>query len=237
MELHLPFSEPAPIIEEVEEPSVLEYARAQGICTDYTTELPRLVDICLSLNHTVDQDLRDPFDDDLTIAVAAANELLKKRVALSVNKETANILRTFRSVDEPLTSHFLAAEGLQRIRELKQELPVLRTDAELDMLAFGTKFEPDFKDLYMRLPSEELDEERDEGFGWPARYAAYPAQCDAKVKSERLTVTKEAMQLLQSVMRDDCSSEDYEKIRADSLERRRVGACIIPNVKTDTIRI
>lgn len=236
MELHLPFLDP-PIIEEVEEPSVLEYARAQGICTDYTTELPRLVDICLSLKHTVEQDLRDPLDDDLDNAVAAANELVKKRVALSVNKETAHILRTFRSVDHPLTSQFLAAEGLQRIRELKQELPVLRTDAELDMLAFGRKFEPDFKDLRTRIPSEELDEERDEGFGWPARYAAYPAQCDAKVKSERLAVTRETMQLLQSVMRDDYSPEDNDTIRADSLERKRVGMCVIPNMKTDTIRI
>ncbi|KAJ4989094.1 hypothetical protein SVAN01_05356 [Stagonosporopsis vannaccii] len=221
MELHLPFSDPAPITEDVEEPSVLEYARGQGICVDYTTELPRLVDICLSLRDTVDWDLQDSLDDDLTNAVAAADELLKKRLALAVNKETAHLLRTFRTVSSPLTSYSLAVEGLQRIRGLKQELPVLQTDAELDALAFGRKIEPNFGDLQTGLPLADLDEENDEGLGWPARYAAYPAQCDAKVRSERLTVTKETLQLLQSVMRDDCSTQYDGKIRADALERRR----------------
>jgi hypothetical protein len=62
-ELELPFSEPERV---VEEPSVLEYAREQGICVDYTTELPRLLDVCLSLKETLDQDPCDFFEDECT---------------------------------------------------------------------------------------------------------------------------------------------------------------------------
>lgn len=237
MELNLPFSDPAPVLEEVAEQSVLEYAREQGICVDYTTELPRLVDICISLKDTIDQDPRDPLDDDLANAVAAANQLLKKRVALPVNKETAHFLKTSRMITDSLNSGALAAESLQRVRALKQELPVLQTDAELDMLTFGRKVELDFMDLQMQLPSEKLDEENDEGFGWPTKYAAYPALCDAKVKSEKLTVKMEAMHLLQSVMRDDYSPEDDRKSRAETLESRRVGACPVRDITADTVRI
>src|SRR5689334_3887683 len=94
-ELDLPFSEPEPVVEEL---SVLEYAREQGICIDYTTELPSLRDICrelkdtVSLHYTVDQNPRDSFEDDFTNATTAAQELAKDRLAL--NKEAAFLLRT-----------------------------------------------------------------------------------------------------------------------------------------------
>ncbi|KAF2631054.1 hypothetical protein BU25DRAFT_481521 [Macroventuria anomochaeta] len=221
MELDLPFSDPEPVIEE-EEPSVLEYAREQGICIDYTTELPRLVDICLSLKDAIDQDLRDPFGDDLTNAVTAAHELTKQKLA--VTKDVALLLKSVLGLREPPTGDPLATDGQQRVRDMKHELPVLQTDAELDMLNFGTRVEPDLRDLRTRLPSEDLDEENDEGFGWPAKYFAYPAQCDAKIKSEKLAVTRDVLTFLQSAVWDDFTPEDDEKVMREELETRRVGA-------------
>ena len=223
MELDLPFSEPEPVVEEEEEPSVIEYAREQGICVDYTTDLPRLVDLQLSRKHTIDRDLRDPFGDDLTNAATAAIELTKQR--LTITKDVALLLKSVLTLREPLTDDLLATEGLQRIRDLKQELPVLQTDAELDLLNFGTRVEPDFKDLRTRLPSEDLNEENDEGFGWPAKYFAYPAQIDAKLKSEKLGVTRDDLTFLQSAVKDDFLPDDEEKIKKEALESRRVGSC------------
>jgi hypothetical protein len=107
---------------------------------------------------------------------------------------------------------------------LKQELPVLQTDAELDLLHFGTRVEPDFRDLRTRLPSEDLDDENDQGFGWPAKYSTYPAQCDAKVKSEKLAMTRDALAFLQDAVKDDYSAQDEEKLMAGEMERRVVGA-------------
>ncbi|KAJ4353034.1 hypothetical protein N0V95_003752 [Ascochyta clinopodiicola] len=188
MELDLPFSDPLPVDEDGDEPTVLEYAREQGISVDYTTELPRLADVCLLLKATLDQDYQDPFSDDLTNAVTAAGELMKQR--LTVTRDVALLLKSVLTPQEPQAYDLLATDGRQRILDLKQELPILQTDAELDMLSFGKIFEPDFRELKERLPSEDLDDEKDEGFGWPAKYFEYPAQCDANVKSEKLAVTK-----------------------------------------------
>jgi hypothetical protein len=214
MELDLPFSDPQPVIED-EEPSVLEYAREQGICSDYTKELAQHSDfnIGLLLGSAFDQDLRDPFDDDFANAPAAATEL---------TKHVALLLKSILSLRDVPVEDPLTVDGRQRVLDLKQELPVLQTDAELDMLSFGMKLEPDVKDLRTRLPSEDLDEENDEGIGWPTKYFAYPAQCDAKIKSERLTVKRDVLSFLQSAMRDGYTLEDGEKIVAEELKSRRV---------------
>jgi hypothetical protein len=222
-ELELPFSEPERV---VEEPSVLEYAREQGICVDYTTELPRLLDVCLSLREMLDQDPCDFFEDECTnpmtaAQTTAAQELTKERLAL--NKEAAFLLKTVLALRGPPRDDPLIVD-VRQTRALKQELPVLQTDAELDLLHFGTRVEPDFRDLRTRLPSEDLDDENDQGFGWPAKYSTYPAQCDAKVKSERLAMTRDALAFLQNAVKDDYSAQDEEKIMVEEMERRVVDA-------------
>lgn len=220
-ELDLPFSEPEPV---VEEPSVLEYAREQGICVDYTTELPRLLDICLSLKDTLDQDPRDAFEDECTNATTAAQELTKERLALT--KEAAFLLKTVLTLRELPRDYTLTADARQT-RDLKQELPILQTDAELDLLHFGTRVEPDFRDLRTRLPSEDLDDENDEGFGWPAKYSRYPAQCDAKLRIEKLAMSSDALAFLQNMVEDGYSIQDKEELMAEEMGRRAVGVFLV----------
>ncbi|KAF9694344.1 hypothetical protein EKO04_007446 [Ascochyta lentis] len=219
MELNLFSSDPQSVVEDDDEPSALEYAREQGICVDYTTELPQLADLCLALSATLDQNTRDPFDDDLTNAVAAAIELTKQR--LTVTKDVALFLKTVLTPPKPQADDLLAIDGRQSILDLKQELPILQTDAELDMLSFGTRVEPDFRELRKRLPSEDLNDENDEGFGWPVKYFAYPAQCDSKIKSEKLAITRDVLKFLQDAVRDDFTAEDHEKIVAEGLDTGR----------------
>lgn len=222
MELNLPFSDPAPVVNDVEEPSVLEYAREQGICVDYTTDLPRLLDLRTALEYVNDRDGHNQFDDDLTNATTAAEELTKQKLGL--NREGALFLKTTLALQGPLDHDPLDVVGSQQwIRDMKQELPVLQTDAELDMLSFGTKVEPNFKDIQQSLPSEILDEEKDEGFGWPTKYLSYPIQYNATIRDERLAVTKEAMTFLQDTLIDEYTPDDSAIIEAEALESREVG--------------
>jgi hypothetical protein len=225
-ELDLPFSEREPIVEEL---SVLEYAREQGICVDYTTELPRYIEICLSLKDTVDLGLQDPFEHDLANAARATCELTNER--LSLNKEAALILRSILTLRDRPDDDLLTADARQT-RDLKQELPILQTDAELDMLQFGRKIEPDLRVVKARLPSEDLDEENDEGFGWPTKYATYPAQCDARIRSERLGITKDALTFLQNAVTDHFSAQDEEELMAEEM-KRSVGALLILSKSAD----
>ena len=222
MELNLPFSDPAPVVNDVEEPSVLEYAREQGICVDYTTDLPRLLDLRTALECIDDRDIHDHFDDDLTNAATAAEELTKQKLGL--NREGALILKSALALQGPLDHDPLDVfESQQWIRDMKQELPILHTDSELDMLDFGSKVEHDFKDIQQSLPSEILDEEKDEGLGWPAKYLSYPLQYDAMIRNERLAVTREAMTFLQDALIDDHTPEDSAILMAEALESREVG--------------
>ena len=222
MELNFPFSDPAPVVNDVKEPSVLEYAREQGICVDYTTDLSRLLDLRTALEYIDDRDSHDQFDDDLTNAATAAEELTKQKLGL--NREGALFLKTTLVPHELLNHDPLDVVGSQQwIRDMKQELPVLQTDAELDMLSFGTKVEPDFKDIQQRLPSEILDEEKDEGLGWPTKYLSYPVRYDATIRNERLAVTREAMSFLQDTLIDEYTPEESAIIIAEALESREVG--------------
>jgi hypothetical protein len=222
MELNFQFSDQPPTVEE-EEPSVLEYAREAGICSDYTKELPRLHDLGISFKNTFDQDPRDPFDDDLAnAATAAAVQLTKQR--LSVTRDVALLLKEVMSLRDAVPDGDAGEDDdRRRVLELKMEMPVLSTDAEIDMLGFGRREELDVRDLRTRLPSEDVDEENDEGFGWPVEYFAYPAQYDRKIKGEKLAVTKGDLSLLQGAVRDEYTIEDYRVIMEEDLKRRRVG--------------
>lgn len=221
MELNIPFSDSAPIVNEVEEPSVLEYAREQGICVDYTKDLPRLLDLRTALEYINDRDIHDHFDDDLANATTAAEMLTKQKLCL--NREGALFLKSTLALQKLPRHDPLDVVGSQQwIRDMKQELPILQTDAELDILSFGSRIEPDFRDIQQRLPSETLDEEKDEGLDWPAMYLSYPLLYDASIRNERLAVTMEAMTLLQDTLIDEYTPEDSSAMMAEVLESRAV---------------
>src|SRR5206468_1087980 len=99
------------------------------------------------------------------------------------------------------------------IVSLKQEVPLLKTDSELDLLSFGSAALPNLKNL--KIPFETTDEERDEGLEWPSEYHAYPAQCDEKANTEKITISKEVLVYLQDAVRDTYLPEDSEMIKAE----------------------
>ncbi|KAJ4312450.1 hypothetical protein N0V94_007425 [Neodidymelliopsis sp. IMI 364377] len=221
MELNFQFSGQPSTVEE-EEPSVLEYAREAGICNDYTNELPSLHDLSTSLKNAFDQDPRDPFDDDLANAATAAVQLTRQR--LSIARDVALLLKEVLSLrDAAPNGDANGDDDRRRILELKMEMPVLSTDAEIGMLGFGRREELDLRDLRTRLPSEDVDEENDEGFGWPVEYLAYPALYDRKIKGEKLAVTMGDLSFLQGAVRDEYTTEDYKKMIEEDLKARRVG--------------
>jgi hypothetical protein len=216
MELEL---DPDPISQE-QDPSILEWARAQRACVDYETELPYTGNFLVPSNDDFDRYLHDPSDATILSAVSA---LIKERLA--VDKDAALLLRVAYSPEEVLTIDPSATDSRMWIRDLKQELPVLQSDHQLDLLSFGNLAVPDFKTL--RIPSEVTVEQNDEGFGWPTKYLSYPAQCDAQFKTEKLAVTREVLVHLQEAIRDAYIPEDGEKIEAEGMIRKQVGQALV----------
>ncbi|CAN9283039.1 unnamed protein product [Alternaria alternata] len=197
-----------------QELSILEWARRQGACIDYETELLHIGRLQVPASDDYDQHLHDLSDATITTALST---LIKER--LTLDKEAASLLKAVHSLQEVNATELSAIRSRMWIRDLKQELPVLQSDHELDLLNFGSVAVPDFKNL--QIPSEITVEQNDEGFTWPAKYFSYPAQCDAQVKAEKLAVTKEVLEYLQEATRDAYVPEDGEKIAAESTIRKQ----------------
>ena len=203
-----------------DEPTTLEYARFYGLCTNYALENPLYPITPPLLDEAFDQDFNDP--PDAPPVTNPANELTKER--LVVNKETALLLRSVYLLSEPLDELQLISDGMRHIVNSKQEVALLRSDNELDMLHFGNTETPRLDDL--RIPLESVDNENDEGLEWPSRYAAYPTRCYEQVKVEKLEVPKETLFYLQRNIRDHFEPSDVEKIVTEVLTCKRVRGAV-----------
>lgn len=241
MELHLPFSSPAtPSVDDVEEPSVLEYAREQGICVDYTTDLacgPELADqVARPVDGGGGGEVRDPFDDVLSHAIAAAEALARERLTLV--RDAAVLLKAVVGLrGDSHCEDVGVVECQRRIRGLKLELPVLGSDVELDMCGFGKRVEVGAEVVREGIPLVEVDEEKDEGWEWPEVYGEYAGRWEERVKTERLGVKREGMELLQGVVRGDLGFGGCEGSVVEETERGRVGALVEMDVITDASRL
>jgi hypothetical protein len=194
---------------------IVGYARLQGITTDYTTEQLRVLDLTAPSEDEFDRDLWDPSDASITNAISA---LTKER--LTVNRGAALFLKAAHSLQEAPATDPLATDRRKWMLSLKQELPVLKSDYELDLLNFGNAGVPNFKNL--QIPSEIVDEQNDEGFEWPTKYFAYPAQCNAQAKAEKIAVSREVLIQLQDAIRDAYVPEDSERLKAENMSYRPV---------------
>ncbi|CAI6275757.1 unnamed protein product [Periconia digitata] len=179
---------------EEHEPTVLEYARFYGLCRDYLLDKPDLGSIISPLDKVLEQDLRDP--PQAPILTNSATELIKER--LNINTEAASILRSVGSIKCLDDQEKEDIYRRHRVCDLKQEVPVLKTDHELDMLRFGNTATPDLTKL--RIPLKPLDEENDKDLGWLDKYTTSPLECDQQVKAEKLTISKAHMSYLQGVI-------------------------------------
>ncbi|OAL03897.1 hypothetical protein IQ06DRAFT_244147 [Phaeosphaeriaceae sp. SRC1lsM3a] len=148
----------------------------------------------------------------------SVSTLIKER--LSVSKDAAMLLRSMHDLQKAPSCAETTVDKYQWMRSLKQELPLLKTDIELDLASFGKSALPALKDL--KIPSEFLDEENDEGLDWPSKYQAYPGQCAKQVKAEKLAVSRDVLLYLQDALTDHFSAKDSQKLVEQSLQRKTV---------------
>lgn len=65
------------------------------------------------------------------------------------------------------------------------------------------------------------------------KYAVSPKQGDAKVKSEKLAVTRGALAFLHNAVKDDYSAQDEDDIVVAEMERKVVGAVQVSSASAD----
>ncbi|KAL2354398.1 hypothetical protein BJ546DRAFT_878679 [Cryomyces antarcticus] len=203
---------------EEEEPTVLEYARYYGLCIDYLTEDPLDVRHVPTPPTDILSSLEEPQD---AIQIGMPSEGLPKE-RLTVDKDTALFLRNVTILAQAPAESDWSPEQTNKYSGMKQELPILRTDNDLDLHKFTKQTVPDLRNV--RFPLEQVDDETDEGVAWPGKYLELPAQYDARVKAEKLEVSKDLLLYLQETFKDLFTVEDEETTIAEELRYERNGA-------------
>jgi hypothetical protein len=198
-----------------DEMSALEYARYHRLSIRYDSQMTHCCNFYAPENYTSDWNLTDSLDDSVTDNV---NALMKE--PLAVSKDAAMLLKTIFRLRIAAPNDLLVEGRYQWMLSLRQELPVLQTDDELDLLSFGNAAMPDFKAF--NIPFEVTHSENDESLDWSAKYLTFPAQYEQEMKSEKLAISRDVLLFLHNTFTDFYIPEDSRHISEESLQYRRV---------------
>lgn len=198
------------------EPSLSEYARFYGLTTDHLNRDPLA-------GFPVTHDLPERLEDDpelFRIDDANAKDIdLNEK--LFFGKQEALVLG---SIMETMPQDWDLDESSwlnpHRVRNMKIEIPMLKTDHEGDMRAFRCLIMPDLANEH--LPLESLDDEADEGLTWPSSCQKLPYQYMLAAEKERLDVSIDELHYLQASLSLDSASEPPLPFEGNGLEYARV---------------
>ena len=188
-----------------EEPSILDYARFYGLISDHLEPHPLRRIATRDTLHSLE--LAD--DDGLSPLNFPACGLPQER--LTVDAGAAVMLSSIAALAKVPPGHDDRVIDTHRIRNLKLELPLLRSDHEIDMLSFGPQLLPDLEHEF--LPLEAVNEEADEGLTWPSICYQLPGKFANNSTSEKLCVSSNALAYLQETLNfhlDDHDGFEYD---------------------------
>ncbi|KAF6229028.1 hypothetical protein HO133_007142 [Letharia lupina] len=106
-----------------------------------------------------------------------------------------------------------------RVRRMKHELPLLRSDHDIDVLRFAAPIVPDLENEF--LPFETADVEEDEGLEWPSSYDALPDQFAKKSRSEKIEASEGDFLYLQQTLKFRFEGVDHGALEVDELSYKR----------------
>ena len=187
-----------------EEPSIIDYARFYGLISDHLEPHPLQGTAARDTFHSLELD----DDDGLFPPNLPAYGLPQER--LTVDAGAAAVLSSIAALAEvpPARDDVI---DTHHIRNLKLELPLLRSDHEVDMLNFGPQIVPDLEQEF--LPLETVNEEADEGLTWPPTCYQLPGKFANQSASEKLHVSSNALAYLQETLNfhlDDHDGFEYD---------------------------
>ena len=178
--------------------SAIEVARYYGLATDYRATNP-LEDF--GPPDGFQAQLEDPSD------VFSINDSIRPpEERLHIGPEAVAFLSSVTKPPPRAKAQFEKCPRVPQVRDLKQELPILSSDPELDLLDFRRPVAPDLKNEF--LPFESVDEENDEGFTWPSKYLGLVDQIWKSIESEKLDIGVNALACLQNAVKSPTIGDD-----------------------------
>lgn len=196
------------------DPSLTDYARFYGLTTNYL-EVDPLAGLLISESAHADLE-----DGENLFKIDEANAKVPEE-RLYIGRDEAMLLG---SLTESLEHK--SFEGVEldphRIRNIKQELPMLSTDHETDMREFAPPSIPDLVNEH--LPLELLDEEADEGLSWPPEYAALPDKYFDTCRTEKLDISLELLDYMRNLISYGQIVVDHPSFELEEIPRKKVKA-------------
>ncbi|MCJ1378583.1 hypothetical protein MMC17_001682 [Xylographa soralifera] len=195
-----------------DEPSMLEYARFYGLTIDHRQSHP-LSELCQPLPASLGIHETGLLDITKDLGTFAPERL-------EFGKGAAIFLASIINAKGYPSS---ASDGLlpktHRIRDLKLEPPLLRSDHELDMRQFGRRIVPDLSSEH--LPLEKVNDESDEGLGWPSSYGELPTEASARSLVEKLAISKDVLLYLRDTLQQFDPGEEQPRYDSEIKQYRR----------------
>jgi len=172
---------------------MIDYARFYGLIQDHLEDQPLQG---LAAPH----DFLSQLDDTADLFQISSDCVKVPEERLPVDAGTASLLSEIAALAKHAPPPFDVDSEFEvrRVRRMKRELPLLRTDHEVDLLRFASRIVPNLEREF--LPLETIDEEADEGFEWPSTCHDLPDEYLGKFKAEKLVFPKEALIYLQEVL-------------------------------------
>ncbi|KAL9059449.1 MAG: hypothetical protein Q9162_001147 [Coniocarpon cinnabarinum] len=171
---------------------LLQYAKHHGLLG--RTSVADVHDLLASLKANIDVagDAEDPIDAP-TLEHITSKEPKEK---LTISKDGAAFLHEiFTAASQPDVTVYDDA-GRHRIKRLKFEEPLLRSEHYHDVNAYLRKYDsPPLWENYTSLLFS-IDEDNDEGLEWTSRQKQLPLQSARELEHERLGVSRDALALL-----------------------------------------
>ncbi|KAI9709526.1 MAG: hypothetical protein M1820_003286 [Bogoriella megaspora] len=187
----------------------LEYARFYGLSRDLSKE-NALKEACLHIQpvHKT-QSLCDLANDSMLIDEEA---FIHPKEKITLDRDAVAYLQWISLLPQKALSTEQYLQGRrQYYSQLRLELPLLKTDHELDIRALQPAHPLDV--VYEEnLPPEELNNESDESLHWSVIHYELPALYGSQIKGEKISVARESLLYLQSSIIDAFTDQDEQSI-------------------------
>ena len=193
-------------------PTVLEYARFHGLIRNYRATNP--LDIFEEESAAAQlKEVHGLYEIDQHCHV------LPER--LTATKEAAALLSWVHNIAKPgsINPDDLLPD-YRRVRRMKVELPLLSSDHELDVIHFKRRIVPDLANEHLSM--ETLNDELDEGVGWPSSNHEARRQARTKSETEKLVFPKEALKLLSEALKPPSTDVKDQVIQEEVQKLMRV---------------
>lgn len=189
------------------EPAVLDYARFHKLCQHYLYDNPLELPTVPTLTGDIDASLRDPAGTE-PIAAPPGTFLQEP---LLLDRGAADLLKAVKALEENVVDFdALLDTDYRRVAKLKQEVPILRFNHEQDLREFGNIAIAPFTGL--SFPSEEVNDEEDEGLEWPSTCFAFLTHFDRIVQDEKLEIPREVLWHLQDALQSKMTVDERSAV-------------------------